>query len=163
MNIPAGYQLHIKTWENDLDACKTQVISGLEEADVIFLIELASKFKSKNNWDDPGLGNNGVNSHLLDTTVKELYDKYKDVLSPFVKNEYLTESISAFDEVNEDDYDEYSILYDWLCDTVLGWPEDQYYLDIFNFCRVFDSYEVYFIPMEIENVTSKFKYAQLVK
>ena len=66
MDIPAGYQLHINSWENDADARKTEILSGLIEADVRFYLDIASQFRSRNGK-PKGLGNGSVN---LETLVK---------------------------------------------------------------------------------------------
>ena len=148
-NIPAGYQIHIKTWENDGDAYKTQIVSGLTDVDVYFYIAIAEMFQSKNSHKIRGLGNGAVKpatlremvSEVLKTTTglsKEIRQKWEDALA-------------------EDDEDQYCcITWELLCEEILGFPVSEYYSEQSNFCRAYDSVKVYYYPEEVSNVTDRF-------
>lgn len=49
-NIPAGYQLHVESWENDGDNYKTQIMNGLTLADVNFLLDVGKPFTRRGRW-----------------------------------------------------------------------------------------------------------------
>ena len=44
--IPAGYRVTIMSWENDMDACASEILEGLTKERVEFLVDLCSLFKS---------------------------------------------------------------------------------------------------------------------
>jgi hypothetical protein len=48
-NIPAGYQIHITSWENDGDHSQTKVISGLTRDELELIIKFCNWFKKKGN------------------------------------------------------------------------------------------------------------------
>lgn len=152
-NIPAGYQLHITTWENDGDAYNTKIVSGLGLDDVTFLVALAKKFKSCHNHIESGLGNGG-------TTRNQLVNAIESAMSEHMPNKKLQDEINGFitiqDENDEDDNNGYYI-YEWLVETILGYPvEELYRYDYERFCRVFDSFNVFYYQTEVKNVTENF-------
>lgn len=146
--IPAGYQLHIKTWENDGDARKTKVISGLEKEEVEFFIEIAKRFASRNS-PEKGIGNGSATGDQLKEIVKTALDNH-----PHISDELRNDVESCFDD--EDLWDAH--LYEYITDRILGFPENEIYRSDFeNFCRVYDSHKVYYYPQAVEEVTEKFK------
>lgn len=138
LEIPTGYQLQVTTWENDADDYKTQKISGLSFNEVLFYVELASKFVSI-NAKVPGLGNEDHDDETL-----------KEVLDEVMNNHFLGMTLEKRLESPAFSIREF-------VESILGTPVG--YED--DFCRVFDSYKVlYFdIPVSIraEDVTSAFK------
>jgi hypothetical protein len=139
-NLPAGYQLHITTWENDADHYMTKVMSGLTKEDVQFYVEMAKAFKSRNNR-PAGMGNGIVAANKLVPFIDKLLAKHTG-LSQKVRDYWSTEGEPGdFDMALEDvKYDLYMEYYEY------------------GFCRVFAEFKVYFVPAEvvIEDVTSQF-------
>jgi len=74
-NIPPGYQLHIRSWENDADNCITKIISGLEESDVKFYIYFLRHFHSRysNLKIGEGFGNQEVSNDSEITALRQAY------------------------------------------------------------------------------------------
>lgn len=138
-NIPAGYQLHVTTWENDADNYSTQIINGLTEEDVHFLLSLARNFKSRNDT-KPGLGNDEVDTDVLTSLIRDALEANPDISSA-VRADWI-EGIASGD-----------IAYELFIDRLLGSPGEGYggY-----FCRVFDDYEVFYFKTEVKNVSDKF-------
>ena len=149
-NIPAGYQVHITTWENDGDCYATKIISGLTEDDVRFYIELSNKFVSRNGWGEKGLGNGGVESSVLIETISNVLKKHPNVS----EETKLNWNFSKIEDPESDVDDESP--YETLTELILGWPADEYYWSIDNFCRVVDCVKVYHVPQEVVDVTGKF-------
>jgi len=151
-NIPAGYQLHVTTWENDADAYQTKILNGLGINDVTFLVALAKQFKSRNSSN--GLGNGA-------TTRDELIAAITSALTVCKPNQKLQDQIDAFytikDEEDEDDTNGFYV-YEWLTETLLGYPVEEFYrYDYERFCRVYSSHEVFLIPLECINVSEQFQ------
>jgi hypothetical protein len=145
--IKAGYQLHVTTWENDADAYVTKIISGLTEEDTRFYIAWAQQFVSRHGWKLKGLGN-GAN------TAEEILQSLQNALDIcWPTNLALVETIQ---ELLESEYSG-----DWahelLCEDLLGYPVQECYMSKSHFTRVFESFKVFYIPVDIEQVTSKFK------
>jgi len=156
--IPAGYQLHIDTWENDADARVTKIWSGLSKEDCAFLIALCERFRSRNAHDHTkrngfkGLGNGS-------TTAEDLLGAFFSTLN---EHQHISRDMrQLFEDVipaEEDDNDAAEILYDILCDQVLGYPVNETYsYDYENFCRVFDDYKVYYFEQPVNDVTHEFQ------
>jgi hypothetical protein len=152
-NLPAGYQLHITTWENDADHYMTKVMSGLTKEDVQFYVEMAKAFKSRNNR-PAGMGNGIVAANKLVPFIDKLLAKHTG-LSQKVRDYWSTEGEPGdFDMALEDV--KYDLYMEILAENVLGEPVNEYYE--YGFCRVFAEFKVYFVPAEvvIEDVTSQF-------
>lgn len=139
---PLGIQLRITTWENDLDDFSTQIISGLTEADVAFYLAIATLFRSKNHRPIPGIGNQSVSSDTLLEIVNDVLAKHPDI-SQETKDTWSSKEAVLFE--NE--------VYDLFAEHILGYPVQ---IEDPNFCRVFDSFEVFEIRLPIENVTERF-------
>lgn len=140
-DIPAGYQLHVTTWENDGDHYNTEIISGLTEADVRFLLDVAKQFGSRNST-TPGLGNGSVKGEQLVALLREKLADHPEI-SDDIKQ--------VWSEGSDED-----IAYDILTDLLLGTPQEEGYFDELYFCRVFDDFKVYYFPETIKDVTQSF-------
>lgn len=150
MSINKGYQLHITAWENDGDNYKTKVISGLSKEDTKFYIQLASLFTSRNSGNPKGFGNGGIT---------ECGDKYhnscmEDVVEAISR--VVADNPNASKEITNpyisEDFDE---VYEYLVEDLLGYTEQ--YCDEEYFCRVFESFKVYYFPEDVNEVTEEFK------
>lgn len=150
--IKAGYQLHVTTWENDADNYATNICSGLSEEDTRFYIAWIKQFKSRNGWREKGLGNGSNTEQNIIDSFKTALEVCKPTSPEMVEivDEYLKAIESDFDTAA-------SNIYDWLCDEVLNRPMDEYYASELFFTRVVESYKVFYIPTDIENVTAQFK------
>lgn len=153
-NIPAGYQLHVTTWENDADDYNTKIISGLGLKDVTFLVALAKKFHSCHNHTNKGLGNDS-------TTREQLVGAIEAAMTVCKPNEKIQKQIDEIfniqDEEDEDDGNGYYV-YEWLTETLLGYPANEMYrYDYERFCRVYSSHEVFYFKEEVIDVTEQFK------
>lgn len=152
MSFPKGYQLHVTTWENDGDFYQTEILSGLTEADVRFYLDLANRFKSRNQSGKSGMGNGEV-------TAKQLLELAQDLITkhPGISRSIKLDWIDAIDKVeNHDeelDLDCAEMIYT-LVTNIIGYPAES--IDVMNFCRVFDSFEVYYFPEDVMSVTEKF-------
>lgn len=142
--IPAGYQLHITTWENDGDSYKTKILNGLKKEDVDFYLSIVKNFTSKNDHRRRGYGNGSINEKDLENIIS----------NALATSPHLSKDIrDVWDAIPENpDYKS-----DWNYESLtelLGTPEQ--YDDLY-FCRVFESFKVYYIPTHINEVTSEFK------
>jgi hypothetical protein len=153
-NIPAGYQLHVTTWENDADDYNTKITNGLGMGSILFLVALAKKFKSKHNHKEKGLGNDS-------TTRDQLVDAIKSALAVSAPS---TEMMSVIERLIapavEDDEDDVSgyYIHEWLCETLLGYAANEIYrYEYSNFCRVYQSHQVFYFPLECMNVSEQFQ------
>jgi hypothetical protein len=145
--IKAGYQLHVTTWEGDADAYGTKIISGLTEEDTKFYIAWAKQFVSRHGWGLKGLGNGG-------NTAEEILQSLQNALDIcWPTNLALVETIQELLE-SEDSGD---WAHELLCEDLLGYPVQECYMSQSHFTRVFESFKVFYIPVDIEQVTSKFK------
>lgn len=141
MNIQAGYQLHVSTWENDGDSSKQLILSGLTENDVKFYLAVLHHFKSTNAHKG-GFGNAGVADEDMISIFADALGQHPDVSSKVLELYSVTDA---------------SMLYEALTANLIGCPDNEYYSgEYHNFCRVFESFEVFFIEMPIVNVTEKF-------
>lgn len=145
-NIKPGYQLHITSWENDADNYKTEVIQGLTKEDVQFYLHFLRHFYSSycryKDMIGPGYGNLDIDEcmeaeSIAITSAFEAFPPSSPQLLDDVK-----QSIEFWKENSR-------CSCDWVYKTIGTWGEGDRY-------RVFDSFEVYYIPTEIENVTDKF-------
>ena len=155
-NILAGYQIHFTTWENDGDARRTTIWSGIQNSDdVKFLLALAGAFVSKNSGKQ-GLGNGETDAGQLTNLINGLLTKHHvswDLSQLFEQEK---------EDLDLDDEGDVDVLadrwYNLLCDRILGQPvEEMYHYDYVRFCRVFDGAEVYYFPDNVHNVTNQFE------
>lgn len=158
-DILPGYQVHFTTWENDGDAYRTTIWSGIESVeDVKFLVDLAQKFTSKNG-SPKGLGNSGVAADVLIDAVRTSLLKFDGISTDM--RMLFDGPVGNSDDLDGFDEDELEELannwHEILCDKMLSDPvEELYRFDFERFCRVIDEIEVYHAPTKAENVTSKF-------
>lgn len=146
MNIPAGYQLHITSWENDGDDYKTTILSGLSEPDARFYVDLATRFSSVNNWKTPGLGNEEIDAEGLTELMIEVLHVHPDI-SDTLRDAWLP--ATRFSSVEPYDFPK---MYRQLCKNVLSNPvQYEGY-----FCRVVETIEVYYYETPVVNVTIPF-------
>ena len=163
-NIPSGYSLHIKSWENDADCYKTQVFNGLSKVDVKFLLSLAKLFRSMNNHSNRGLAggswhyDGGFGQWALDVA-----DAYDAVVAKFqtkgVTPELLetwTVSRPVAEDPDDPDVDELFDAYNDTISELVGYPEDEMYQSD-GYIRVFDSFTVYKYDTEATDVSKEFK------
>ena len=143
--IKKGYRIEFTSWENDGDSYKTNVVQGLEsEEEVRFYIKIANLFKSMNNPENKGFGN----TFERDFDEKDLMSKLKNIYEKYGLNidEGLKECFELMIEENQINY-----VTDWIKDEILGYPEN------YDLCfRVLDSFCVYYVPNEIEDITERF-------
>jgi hypothetical protein len=145
MTIKSGYQLLISTWENDLDAEKTQVFDGLTVADVSFYLYIARHFYSCNDArHKDGLGNAYNDTDVYAGILGRALSKY-----PEISNDIRAKCIGLPDELEEDRED---MLREFFYD-VLGYPEA--YNDGF-FARVFESCKVYYFIDDVADLSKEF-------
>jgi hypothetical protein len=147
--IPAGYQIHFNSWENDADARGTKIWSGIESPeDVKFLLILAYKFSSRNAVVS-GIGNDGV-------TVDTMIDTVENALASVPGISFDMRALFDAEREDADDEDLADRWYDLIAERILGYPVEEYYRDETRFCRVFESAQIYYFPQPVEEVTGQF-------
>lgn len=149
-NIKAGYQLNVTTWEGDADSYKTKTLSGLTEEDVKFYVAWGTQFYSRNNQlYKKGLGNGGnTEQEIIDTFYKAL-----SVCRP--TSPEILSTVEDIESYRERQEKQANYIHEVLVDDLLNYTESYY--DYAYFTRVFDSFQVFYFPTDIENVTNKFK------
>jgi hypothetical protein len=177
-NVKSGYLLKIITWENDADNYNTKEIEGLSEHEVRFYTKIAQLFNSchdtadsdtrfgnadKYRYNAPKFPINGPypdrsaekyrreDDMMLPVRIKEIVDAHKKEFGS-VPDFFDYEGYSAkYDNVKfETDADFRELFNDALYDIIGSWADGEYW-------RVFESFEVFWIPEQIKNVTSEFK------
>jgi hypothetical protein len=131
-NIPAGYQLHVTSWENDADNYKTEIVSGLTSEDVKYLLALLKNFGRKGKH-----GNENVGADVLLSIFTKTMEKHPDT----------SDECEKFCPLDEREV--HSVI-----EELLSAPSEGYDGD---FVRYFESFEVYFVPHEIIDVSDQFK------
>ena len=106
---------------------------------------MAKQFYSRNSRKG-GQGTRGNGSNTTEQ-LKECLEKAIK-LSPPVGDEILKD----IEELQK----EPEMIWQWLCDEILGYPVDQYYIEEENFTRVFESFEVFFFPETVYDLTKDF-------
>jgi hypothetical protein len=165
LNIPAGWQIQITTWENDADDYQTNSVSGLQrKEDVYFYIDLASQFKDTNY--SKGYGNKNQYASTIVFIVYETLAKNPNISSDvrlFWESEFDTITTGIEEDIEEfeceGDINEIvgNRLYELLCDTILGYPVNDNYASQERFCRVFDKFKVFYYNEPMSEVTHLFK------
>lgn len=134
--IPVGYRVTVTSWENDADNYNTEMLEGLSENAVKFVIDLCKLCYSQNNWKGPkGFGN--------------MYDPSEGEMEGFL------EAIQGVIDSHPDHGMEYCDTPDGVMETIiseLGLSGGEYYV------RVLESVKIEYVPEEItlEEVTDKF-------
>lgn len=131
-SVKKGYRLSITTWENDGDDYSVQVNEGLDKPTVQFLIQVAQLFKSCNDDDDSGFGNEEQKRDWVAPSIMKL-----------LMGATLPEDVSEewIDAVLFDD-----AFYVTLYNKILGHPVGYEY----QFCRVFESFKVEYISEDVK-------------
>jgi hypothetical protein len=137
-NIPAGYQIHCETWENDGDNYKTTSISGLTKEDAKFYVDISKEFGVESRY-----GND-------DISVEDA----RSIVGRALKNNQMITSTTAklWQERMSPEETSYDIIY-LLRKKLLGNPSEGYDP---SFCRAVEGVEVYYYPAEIVEVTEEF-------
>lgn len=156
--IPAGYQLHISSWENDADDYRTEVLSGLTREDVAFLVSIIKQFSSRNKK-PKGIGNTSIGDVPLIKLVLKALDNHPNI-SPDLRSCWTLDLPCAVEDLDEFDGDEELAeaseqAYEKLCELI-GSPVSEFYQDELNFCRVYEDHKVFLITAPVENVTHEF-------
>lgn len=158
-NIPAGYSLAIKSWENDADCYKTQVFNGLEANEVKFLVALAKLFKSMNSLSGRGLGGGAWHweggEEKWKADVMAAYDKVVKKFTPKLSTEFL-ENWTVEPLMDGEDPECLFDGYRERISELVSYPEDDCYRDG-NYIRVYDSHTVHYYETEIPDFTKEFK------
>ena len=94
-----------------------------------------------------GLGNGG-------NTAEEILQSLQNALDICWPTS--PELVETIQELLESEYSG-DWAYDILCDMLLSYPVQECYMSEPHFTRVFESFKVFYIPVDIEQVTSKFK------
>lgn len=158
-DIPAGYQIHVTSWENDADSYATKIVSGLTEADVAFLVGVLGICHSRNGRSKMGIGNGaleGDKAELLIDHVTELLTLRANDKSPTLDawREALADEIRDGEEADE--FIPGSHFYELLVEF-LGYPyEELYRCEYTNFCRVAQTIEVFHLKEAAKNVSKQF-------
>lgn len=95
--IQAGYEIEVKSWENDGDNYNTKSIQGYNKADTAFIVEFVRLYSSKNARPNGGFGNMGDwdNQEPRYAAEKAVVVKHKDT-SAFAR--------AIFDKEEENPY-----------------------------------------------------------
>ncbi len=133
--IPAGYRLHIESYENDGDATKTEILEGVKREHIPFLVEVLKLLRSEAT-DEPGCYGNMYSPDEDDPRVEELDEALEGLIAKYPdrpKNWDSTEQV--FEE-----------LYD------LGLTGGEYHT------RAFESLKIEYVPQDVvlEDVTDEF-------
>lgn len=133
--IPAGYQIHVKSYEGDGDSFRTITKSGFTFADTKFLVDFLTALKPIGNQ------TNSVESYI--DILTDLAKMYSNVITP---------ELNKTLEVGLDADGVASLLYE-----LLGPVEEGYEEEGGIFCRCVDMIDVYFINHPISSVFWKFE------
>ena len=143
-NIPAGYYIHIDTYESEHINQTTQIFSGLTIEDARFYIELAKIFTDE-------VGSNGVFSNDFVPM-----DTLRSIMRGLQKQHpNLSELLS--EDINEAIFNSADLR--WLIHQVLNAPVNEYYYsNDYNtlFCRGCDQIQVYYIKEELIDLAQEF-------
>jgi hypothetical protein len=133
-SIPAGYQLHVYSWENDYDSRRSEVVSGLTLDEAKYYLEVAKLFKDDSQyhnlteWDS-------VNWEDLYDAFQEINSRYAAVFNDFFPG-------ISFNDLDEDGKQD--VITD-ITYTLMGGSE------AYTF-RTFEKYEAYYVPATINEV-----------
>lgn len=146
--IPVGYQAIIHSWENDLDACETKIISGLTKEAAVFIKDFTKLFVSTGQESKYGanLYTDYGDDKKCDAAFKNLEIAFKKILKDNregVIDLFKTVGYDT-DEIDSSGDDLHDLLTDMVYEF-LGASETYLF-------RVFDHIEVYYIHSEIKEV-----------
>jgi hypothetical protein len=157
-DMKPGYLLKIHTWENDADDRKVLEFPGLSENDCRFLIKVAQLFASRNAAGNDGYGNTEIGQpsrgsrkggadlpDALEAVVAAHKAEGHMVPRHFDTDLWPSEASEGHVEFREDYTTE------TMGDFIGIWgPDNEYW-------RVFEKFEVFWVPEPIQNVTEQFK------
>ena len=129
--IKAGYQITITSWENDADNYKDVTIGGLTKDRVKYIIAMCSLFTSNKHGNLYDVRHDSQEVFLARLDMVAVASAYTDVLEPN-EIEYICEDPSEY------------------MNTFISNGTDYTF-------RVFDSYKVHLMPIDIADVTNEFE------
>lgn len=138
MDIPAGYMLQVRTWENDGDNYNTNTLYGLNEAEVRFYLDLCDYFNDKGN------------DYLKVNEVLKFCEERFHLHKFFFSRKYLETWQLVFKEWSLDDE----------LREFLGNPSEHYWSGNENedFFRTVEDVKVYYVPEDLKELSeTKFK------
>lgn len=136
--IKKGYRVSIKTWENDADNYRTEIIEGLSKEAAQFLVDFSKFFYSKNSRKDGNFGN------MYEPSDEE-FDELVEHVGPLI--------IRNFDILKEFGYSylDKNNPEEWVLDIISellyltqGGSSQEFW------SRVTDSIKVEYIPVDVE-------------
>jgi hypothetical protein len=174
-----GYQLHVRSWENDGDNYKTEVISGLNETDCRFLVMIASAFGRCHDRKANKYGLTGNEENTIEQLIplfRDAHYEYSSVSETY-RGVVPTDDnlVSLYTEYHALGYNspeqkdpKFDVLGKYGCDNEVAWFADyahelirellgqpgEYYES--DFVRVCESIKVFYVPGAIEDVTNQF-------
>jgi hypothetical protein len=139
--IPAGFQIHVTSWENDGDNYKTVVTSGLSKEEVCFYMCILKNFTNTVNY-----GNDYVERSIINNIILRAIES-----TPSLDSKTVEEWTNAVNDKKEYSYD----LENLIRKRLLSSPYEGYGRD---FYRAVDNIRVYYVPNDIVEVTKDFKF-----
>ncbi|ATW62717.1 hypothetical protein SCBWM1_gp33 [Synechococcus phage S-CBWM1] len=128
-DIPPGFMLSIRSWENDADLWKSEVLYGLQEGDVRFYLYVLKSYGIDNGGNRKTDG--GEEISVLKSALEEFPPESQDLLDDVKEMVDLGESSDFFEDLVGID------------------TSGEFY-------RVIDSATVHYIPELCLNVTERF-------
>lgn len=178
-NIKPGYQVHVRSWENDGDNYKTEILTGLSEEEAKLYVLLAKAFSSRYTKRPDDLpyhvtGNDENATVELANLWRYAAEKYPTAAAKLwgTEDEFPTdEQLELLDEHSALRYNDphrgdekfknihnaemFVDFFNDLMSSLLSHAGEGYY-DLNNFFRVCEDVQVFYLPGSIENVTNQF-------
>ncbi len=148
--IPAGYRITIKSWENDLNCEATTILEGLVKEQIQYVVELCSLFKRRTKFSNLYEPSSTVQRDLA-KTVAEIILRHQP---HSYDSEGIVESLVK-EAVDSDNYDQLiEFCRDDIFPKYMSSGDSSYPF----FTRVCESMKVEYIPetIRILNVTEEF-------
>jgi len=137
--IPAGFQVHVDSYENDGDNNQLCIVSGLSEADMRFYVDLAELFQGKHG---NGFTKESVFLDIVANVVENhpgISDETREKFTPNAEYDDHENSCNIVDEVQE----------------LTGTPDDGYYDSSSVFVRRASSIKVFYLSRSMMEVDVK--------
>lgn len=137
--IPAGFQVHVDSYENDGDNNQLCIVSGLSEADMRFYVDLAELFQGRYG---NGFTKESVFLDIVANVVENhpgISDETREKFTPNAEYDDHENSCNIVDKVNE----------------LLGQPSDNYYDSRSVFVRVAQNIKVFYLQNPMYEVDVK--------
>ena len=135
--IPAGYQLHVKSWENDYDSVRTIVESGLSLDEVKFRVKLLKLFARNSKFNTGNVmaeyGYSEIDWGGLIAEFGKICSEHSAAFTAAFNIDF------PFSDIDEEDQNE--IIIEFSC-RMMGCSECYVF-------RIFEDYAVYYVPAEI--------------